>query len=546
MVNLQALRSSTPPLSFKKLRNLPLMAAEFELSIGDYVSMLKRRWKIALVAMILTIITAVSLAIFLPAAYQSSGTILVESQRIPGDLIQATVTSYADERVEVIRQRVMTRDNLFRIIKKFNLYPKEIAKSSTSELIDKMRKSIMVQLLGADVNERGEKQATISFKVGFEYEKPEITHKVANELVTLFLDENVKARNERAVETTEFLTQELSRLKSELELVENKVAAYKQTNSNALPEHMALHMGMIERADADIKEVDRDYKATQEELRYLDVELTSAQAGAKNAVGSVTSELDKAKAELDRLMIIYKETHPTIRNLKRKIETLEKAATSSDSVKPVKNDLATDLVISKIQSQMEAAKARLESLSDKKASLQAKINQLQGQVAQSPQVERGLFTLMRDYENAKTKYEEVKSKQVNAKIAENLESENKAERFSVLEPPVFPDKPSKPDRNKIIVLGILGSFIVAAGVALLLESLDKRIRGVEPLTALINMRPLVVIPQIYTEGELDRSQHLFKYVLSAIVISLILALLIVHFFVMPLDLLFAKMTAKLA
>mgnify|MGYP003768276239 CR=1 FL=1 len=496
-------------------------------------------------------LAAVVTAIVMPPVYQSTGTILVESQHIPSDLVQATVTSYADERIEVIKQRVMTRDNLYRIIQKYNLYADEIEKETISTLIGKMRESISVDLLSANVGGAKAAKATIAFKVGFEYKKPETAHKVANELVTLFLDENVKARTERATETTEFLTQEVERLKLELENVENRVATYKQAHSNSLPEHMEMYMGMLQRAEAELQEVDREYKSTQEELRYLDVELTAAKANDKSnpetKISQAISELDKAKAELDRALVLYKETHPTVRALKRRVENLEKAAQS-----PVKQpatesiDVAKDLVVAKIQAQIEAAKARLVSMQEQKRSIQSKMAQLQSQVVQSPQVEKELFGLMRDYENAKSKYEEVKSKQINAKIAENLEQDNKAERFSMLEPPIFPDKPIKPNREKIAALGFFAGIAAAVALVALLEMMDKTVRGTEALMAIIRMRPLVVIPYITTENELKRRKNITRYVLVAFVIALILILLIVHFLFIPLDLLLAKIMARFA
>ena len=524
------------------------MAIEYELTLNDYLSILKRRWVQMLVVFLLVLLAAIATAVLLPPTYQSTGTILVESQQIPPDLVKATVTSFADERIAVIKQRVMTRDNLFRIIQKYHLYPDDIDTQSTSILIENMRESISVELLSADVQGVKGGKATIAFKVGFEYEKPEIAHKVANELVTLFLDENIKTRTERATETTEFLTQELDSLKIELEGVENKVATFKEQHANSLPEHLDMHMGMLQRADSDIKELDREYKSTQEELRYLDVELTSAKSSAKATSSEVMaiSELDKAKAELERSLVIYKETHPTIRALKRKVETLEKTSVAPSEVKLNKTDIATDLVVAKVQAQIEAAKVRLKSLADQKRGLQAKTSQLQAQVTQSPQVERGLFTLMRDYENAKSKYEEVKSKQVNAKIAENLESENKAERFSMLEPPIFPDTPIKPNRKKIIALGLFLGLAGAIALVALLETLDKRVRGVESLTALINMRPLVIVPYITTQVELKRKKYLIKYILAAIVTFTLLVLVIIHFAVMPLDLLIAKLMLRFA
>ncbi len=522
------------------------MAMEYELTLSDYLSILKRRWGQMLAVAGLILAASIATALLLAPVYQSTGTILVESQQIPPDLVKATVTSYADERIEVIKQRVMTRENLYRIIQKYKLYPDEVDSQTTSTLVDQLREALSVELVSADVQGVKGGKATIAFKVGFEYVKPEIAHKVANEIVTLFLDENVKVRTERATETTEFLTQELDKLKIELEEVENKVASFKQKNANSLPEHLEMHMGMMQRVDADIKELDREYKSTQEELRYLDVELTSTQSAIKS-VGkeSLTiSELDKAKAELDRSLVLYKDTHPTIRALKRKIETLEKAVLSPAEVKVPANNVENDLVVAKIKAQIEAAKVRLSSISDQKRSMQAKIGQLQSQVTQSPQVERGMFTLMRDYENAKAKYEEVKSKQVNAKIAEHLESENKAERFSILEPPIFPDKPIKPDRKKIIALGIFASLAGALGLVALLETLDKRVRGLESLTSLIKMRPLVVIPYITTQAELKRAKKTTKYVLISIATLVILVLAIIHFMIMPLDFLMAKLLTK--
>ena len=525
------------------------MATEYELTFADYFSILKRRWLQILVIFLVIFGVATTVAILLPPIYQSTGTILVESQQIPPDLVKATVTSYADERIEIIRQRVMTRDNLNRIIQKYSLFPDKIDTATTSSLIDIMRSSISVQLLNAELQSGNNNKAIIAFKVGFEYAKPDIAHKVANELVTLFLDENVKARTERATETTEFLTQEVDRLKAELEGVENKVANFKQQNANALPEHLTMHMGMMQNTESQIKELDREYKATQEELRYLDVELTSAKTSSKDS-GSATqvaqSDLEKAKIELERSLALYKDTHPTVRALKRKIEALEKSQTNAPENKEIKLNVENDLMVAKVQAQIEAAKVRLSSIQDQKRGLEVKNAQLQSQVTQSPQVERGLFSLMRDYENAKSKYEEVKSKQINAKIAENLESENKAERFSLLEPPVFPDKPSKPDRKKIIVVGLFAALIGALGVVVMFEGMDKRVRGVEAMTALLNMRPLVVIPYITTQNETKRKIKLAKYAVITIVVTVILSLILIHFLITPLDLFIVKIMSRFA
>ncbi|HAJ71280.1 MAG TPA: lipopolysaccharide biosynthesis protein, partial [Methylophilaceae bacterium] len=188
------------------------MAAEYELTLNDYLSIFKRRiWQIIIIASIV-LIASILLAILLPPIYQSTGTILVESQQIPKDVIQSSITTFADERIDIIKQRVMTRENLYRIMQKYGLYKDRIGKDSIATLVADMRNNITVEILNTNQANAWEKKADISFTVSFSSRDPDITHKVANELVTLFLDENVKSRTEKATETTEFLSQEVETL----------------------------------------------------------------------------------------------------------------------------------------------------------------------------------------------------------------------------------------------------------------------------------------------------------------------------------------------
>jgi polysaccharide biosynthesis transport protein len=429
--------------------------------------------------------------------------------------------------IDTIKLRVMSKESLGRIINKYNLFSNN---ANVNSAITKMTKSISVVpiIKNKTSDPWASEKVTVAFKVGFEYTDQAVTQKVANELVTLFLDENTKTRTKRAAETTEFFTGELARLKTDLEAVENKVAAYKQAHADTLPEHMQMHMSMLQGLDSDIKEVDRDYKSTQEELRYLDVELTTSMQ-SKSVEGATASELDKARAELDRSLVLYKETHPTVRSLKRKVELLEKVGQSPATSKPVITDAATDLAQAKIKTQIEAAKARLESLSDQKKSMLAKIARLQSQVEQTPQVERGLFTLLRDYENAKAKYDEMKSKQINAKISENLEMENKAERFSLLAAPEFPESRFKPQRKKLVLMGMGAGLLLALALAALLEMLDKRVRSVEALTSIINMRPLAIVPYISTQAELKRNKALVKNIVLLSLVGLLMLVVVSYF-----------------
>jgi len=436
------------------------MATEYEMTMHDYLEIVHRRvWSI-LISFLLVLSVSVVISLIIPASYESSGTILIESPQISQDIVQSGMTGLADERIEVIKQRVMTRENLLSIINKYNLFKEQDKKALPSELIDEMRERIKIELLSAGkAGSRG--SPTIAFKISFEYPHAQLTYKVTNELVTLFLDENVKARVERATETTQFLEQEANRLKSDLEGVESRVAAFKQEYANALPEHLDMHMDMLERTKSTIFELERDYKTAQLEIRRLNVELTAVKAGPTNNMspsGStlMLTDLERARLNYDDLLTRYKETHPSVKELKRKIEMLEKNYNLDDSTRAAPSEQAystsDNMQVKQLQLMLNSASLRLSSLGRQVTPLREKLEQLEQQIIQTPQVELGLASLLRDHSNAKNKYEEILTQQMNAQISENLEQENKSERFSLIAPPLLPDKPTKPNRIKIILM----------------------------------------------------------------------------------------------
>ncbi|MEX3772710.1 GumC family protein [Pseudomonas sp. MYb118] len=519
------------------------MASEYEMSVNDYLAIAKHHALLIILSGAAILGVCLAVALSLPPTYESSGTILVESQQIATDLVGPNNNSFADERIEVIRQRVMTREHLEGIIDKYNLFSSQSRQLSLSEKIEEMRNAITISLVSADVKGRGE--VTIAFRLGFEHRQPEIANKVANELVTLFLDENIKQRTERASETTEFLTQEADKLRVELETLENRLADFKQAHSNALPEHQELRMNMLTRAETELKEVDRDYKSVREEMRFNDLELSAANSGQSTKPGLAGAAADKPqdlgslKAEYARLMSLYTEAHPDVRAVKRKIAALE-AQGSSGSTLPANLDVA------KAQARIAASEARMQSLADQKQQILKKISTYEAQILETPQVERGLVTLMRDHENARKKYEEIRTKEMSAKISESLEQENKAERFVLLESPLMPEKPIKPNRKKVVAMGLVLAPVGAGALVMLLELINPRVRGAEALASVLGKRVLVSIPYIHTRAELARrKQWRVRLVIIGLVIFTIF-LVLVHFLYMPLDLLMIKALGRFA
>jgi polysaccharide chain length determinant protein (PEP-CTERM system associated) len=518
------------------------MASDYQLTLSDYLSIARRRALYLLGAFVVVLAAAAVIAVTMPPIYRSTGAIMVESQQIPDTVVPSAIKSHFDERINTIKQRVLTRESLLQIANKRGLFKGSGGSRPTTELIDGMRNRINIELVNVDAppNYR-QGRTTIAFKLSFDDRQSDIAHDVAKDLVTLFLDWNIKLRTESATEATLFLTQEADKLKAEVDRLEEMIAAYKRQNSNTLPEQETLRAGMLARAELDLREVERDIRSTKDEIRTLEAELSVASSG----MGELPSqELPRLKAEFAKLAAIYTESHPDLRALQRKIAALEQTGGVQEPQSAASP--APSLAVYVARSKVETANARLESLEQQKKMLKAKITQNEHAIELTPRVKQGLDILVRDRDSAQKKYEEIYNKKMNAKIAENLESENKSERFSLLEPPLRPEKPFKPDRAKIFVMGLLLAFGSSGGMLVLMATVDQRIRGMDALTHVLGQPPLAVIPYLVTHGEEAHKKRVLKLSMAVFVGVLLAAAAAIHFLYMPLDVVLTKVQARLS
>jgi uncharacterized protein involved in exopolysaccharide biosynthesis len=192
------------------------------INLGSIIGAAKRRFLFFLIPFVLILVGSVIVGLILPPSYLSGGTILVETQQISPDLVESTLNTDPNQRIKAIEQRVMTRENLLKIIDKYNVYGNDRKVMTVSTLVDRMQENIQIAVITSSLGgRRGE--ATIAFKVGFIHENPQIATDVANELVTLFLSENVRTRTERATEATAFISEEAEKVRRQLAQVESEI-----------------------------------------------------------------------------------------------------------------------------------------------------------------------------------------------------------------------------------------------------------------------------------------------------------------------------------
>lgn len=440
----------------------------------------------------------------------------------------------------------MTRENMEQIIEKYDLFQDMHERLTLSDQIGMMYDKIQV-VRYVDPSLPEYNQAATAFQVSFEDYSPDIAFAVASELITLFLSENVRSRTALASETTDFFRGEGAKLKEQLEAIEQRLADYKQLNSRALPEHLGLHMTMRDRTERAIENVDRDINTAEDDYRFLEIELAAVRSGVGNTSGQQSVQtpeqrLRAAEAELSLLESKYSSRHPDV---KRQKSTIERLRAEIDKGQGSSLLASENIEVIRVRTALTSAQDRIDSLKNQKQRLEEERTELESVIKQTPQVQRDLIGLNRDYDNMLEKYNEMQSRQMEAQLTKSLELEEKAERFSLLEPPVLSARPIRPDRKKIATMGLAFAFAASIGLVLLMETLDQRIYNVDSLAEILDEEPFAIIPVIATQAETDGKRRYQRIVMSGCAVSVAVVFCLLHFFYMPLDILAMKFMAKL-
>jgi uncharacterized protein involved in exopolysaccharide biosynthesis len=547
---------------------------------------------------------ALLIAAFWPATYRATGTILIEQQEIPQDFVRSAVSSYADQRVQVISQRVMTSANLLEIIEKFGLYGGERAAVTREALLQRMREDIRLDMISADVVDPRQgraTKATIAFAIGFESRSPDLAARVANDLVTLYLRENLQTRKELAEGSTEFLAGEAEKLRQRIVGLEQRIAEFKQGNVGRLPEFALANLQQLERASGELREVEARIRALDQQVVFLDAQLAQISPTAE----VLTSTNQRLLSSGDRLKVLraertmvagrYSADHPDLRRLDREIAALElevggadasneltrrlaetraRLATESGRLSPEHPDVRRleaevasleqqlaqapdpaaaaprvptpdNPVYIQIGTQRQAAASERAALQLRRAELQARIAGYESAQLEMPAVELEYGAMVREAQGEQAKYAEIRQKQMAAELAQNLETEQKGERFTLIEPPLRPEQPTRPNRPLILVLGLLLAGGAAFGTMVLLEAVDTRVRGRRELVALLGSPPLAIIPWIAPEVDEQAQQVQRRWILAGAAGSVVVAVLLVHILVKPLDVLWVVLLRRL-
>src|ERR1022692_301766 len=534
------------------------------------------------------------IALFWPPTYRSMATILIEQQEIPQELVRSVITTYADQRVQVISQRVMTTQNLLALIDRYNLYPDARERLPREVLIQRMRDDIGMKMISANVIDPRSGQpthATIAFSVSYDSRSPDLAMKVASELSSLYLNENLTSRTQRSQQAAAFFSEEAARQQARIGELDKNLAEFKKNHHDELPELAQINVQTAERTELDMRDAENHIASLDSQRVLLQAQLAQISPnsqvyndsgqrvfGAEDRLKSLKSQLaslkgrygpdhpdvisteheieglqkevdsedgtadrmrqlSEVKAKLASASQKYSPEHPDVVRLQREVDSLEKAAQSDAKVTTTQTARAhaDNPAYIQVKGQLDALTVERESAVKKRDELKAKYDDYERRMARSPEVERQYREMARELESTQLKYQEILSKQTEAQVSQNLETEQKGEKFTMIEPPQPPEKPVSPNRKLILAMGLVLALALGAGAIVARESLDVSVRGPGDIRALLQVPALASIPLIVTAADRAWRQRVARYTWGGGVAVIVLGALTIHFFIMPLD-----------
>jgi uncharacterized protein involved in exopolysaccharide biosynthesis len=573
--------------------------ASFEhVHVGEYFALFRReKWRAFAVGSVILALAVGVVAVW-PSTYQSTATILVEESDVPAGLVVSATSAYASERIQAIQQRIITTANLVGIINKFNLYADDRQTTPTSQLAEAMKAYIALSIVSADTASKGgrDTRAAIAFTLSFDGDTPQTTQQVTNELATLFLSESQRDREERTSGTTSFLEAESQRLHTEVETLESKLETFRTENAGYLPEDRSINQQLLDRADSQLQDLSRQIQTLRDRQGILQAQLARTSASLPSALGDKASlspadQLALLQAKRSEMSARYGPKHPDVLAIDRQIDALKGAnstgAIGTSALKLQVQNLQAQLQTARekygakhpdtlrLERELTAAQAQLASapkdtplaannpdylqiqveLSSVNAELAADItaqqatedkkSKIEERLFRGPTVERDYVALKRDYDAAVAKYLDLRSKESDAEVTKNLETQRMGETLTLIEPASEPIAPIKPNRRAILAVGLLAAIAGGVATGVLHDTANGRVHGWRQLAAISGQSPFAVIPLIRTDADRRRSRQILMLQILLGLMLLAAILLYVNTFVMPLDLLVADVAARL-
>jgi len=492
---------------------------------------LRRHWWIIL-PFFISIIVGLILVFTLPKYYEAETLILIQRQKVPSEYVQNVVTTDVDSRLDALSRQILSRSNLEKIMKDFNIYsePKYDSLFVEDKIAD-MRKRIFVDLIKREEPGGWARNyaRAYAFSISFEGKEPEKVMKVTNALASYFIDENIRFRETEAIGISNFLDEELNSIRLELVVKEKELKEYRRKYMYELPEQLETNLGMLTRLEEQLKVKQTNLLDAKNKLvMFMDQisegALLFGQGARVTGDGRIISDfghsisLGQAKAMLAYLKTRYTQKHPDIIRITKIISDLEKNVNNNDK----DTSDVSQYIPHNSKMEIERIKVTINTLTTDIEKLKSQIRVYKKRIENTPEREEESASLKRNYQNIRASYNLLLNKKLETEVSINMEKKQKGELFKVLDSARLPEKPVFPNMKVLFFLSLFGGFNIGLGLVFLMEYLDTSFRNPKDIESDVGIPVLATIPIIINQNHIRRQKLNKVFSVVSIIFSFIL------------------------
>lgn len=503
-----------------------------------YLSLLRRRLPIMLVILVSCAAVGAGVAFTLPPRYSADAQLLVQGAQIEG----STISVEATERLQIMRQQLLTRATLLDIARKHKVFAGE-GPMTPDDIVDEMRMRTGFEIRSGDRRNAGATFLTISFTDDVAHTSAD----VVNEFVTLVLSEDAKWRRTQAGQTLDFFRDEVERLAEELSNKSAEIVSYEAENRDALPSGNDFRLQRQSQLQEFVNNAGRNRAALTEQRANLLAVGTASATGPGPAESPEAQRLRQAEAELETALTVYSESNPRVRILKSQVERLRNEVAASVEIASTETpgELSANPATAALQLQIASIDNQIGFIDEDVAEAEAELARLSSAIGTAPTVAIRLAELNREYENLQRQYERALAEKNAAEAGQKIELAAKGERLRVIEQAVAPTQPNAPDRQKIIAGGVFAGVALAVAFFVLAEILNRAIRRPADIVSGLGIQPFATIPYLETTTTRNRRRALWTIAIAVMAIGIPAVLWSVHEFYLPLDYIIDRVIEKL-
>jgi polysaccharide chain length determinant protein (PEP-CTERM system associated) len=468
------------------------------LTFEDYGAILKRRWWMIAIPVVVLPIVAYAITFFVQPQYLSQTLVLVEQQKVPEDYVKPVVSEDLTARLASMREQILSRARLMPIIERFNLYGN--SKMSMDDRIDVTRKNIDITPIHSDIARTG---GLPGFFISFKASDARTAQQVAGEITSLFVNENLRSRASSVEGTQEFLQGQLADAKRNLDDQDAKMAAFEQKYMGRLPGEEAPNMNMLASLNTQLDATTQALARMEQDKSYEEAMLSQQQSSAAQTEhGGVAPQAQQAQLqallnEEADLTKRYTDDYPDVVAVRRKIKELRAEIASAPPTAPVAPVTTASRgdspAVQQLRAQIRALDQGITQKRHEQGLISSQLRVYQDRISSSPLVQEEYKTLTRDYTTAQAFYDSLLKSVNQSKMATDLEKRQEGEQFKVMDEPNLPDEPSSPKRSAFLT----GGFAAGLGLGLLLvawvEYRDTALRSERDIWAFTKLPTLAVI-----------------------------------------------------